>query len=75
MCTTVCLIPLKLLKHSAIMQRRTRSNSNEGFLLVQRAASVGRRLKDVQGDGHCGIHSIVDQLQQQGLHVTMQSAY
>ena len=36
-------------------------------------ASVGQRLKDVQGDGHCGIHSIVDQLQQQGLHVTMQS--
>jgi len=55
------------------MQRRTCSNSNEVFLLVQRAASVGRRLKDVQGDGHCGIHSIADQLQQQGLHVTMQS--
>ena len=55
------------------MQRRTRSISNEFFLLVQRAASIGRRLKDVQGDGQCGIHSIVDQLQQQGLHVTMQS--
>jgi len=56
-----------------MMQRRTRSKSNEVLLLVQRAASVGRRLKDVEGDGHCGIHSIVDQLQQQGLHVTMQS--
>jgi len=55
------------------MQRRTRSNSNEVLLLVQRAASVRRRLEDVQGDGHCGIHSIVDQLQQQSLLVTMQS--
>jgi len=43
------------------MQRRTCSNSNEVFLLVQHAASIGR-LKDVQGDGHCGIHSIVNQL-------------
>jgi len=55
------------------MQCRTRSNSNKKFLLVQRAASIRRRLKDVQGDGHCGIHSIVDQLQQQGFRVTMQS--
>ena len=38
-----------------MMQRRTRSDSNEVLLLVQRAASVGRRLKDVQGDVHCGI--------------------
>ena len=55
------------------MQRRTRSNSNQVVLLVQRAATIERCLKDVQGDGHCGIHSIVNQLQQQGLHVTMHS--
>ena len=55
------------------MQRRTRSNSSELAILVQRAASVGRGLKDVQGDEHCGMHAIVDQLQQQGFLVKLQS--
>ena len=55
------------------MQRRTRSNSSELAILVQRAASVGRGLKDVQGDEHCGMHAIVDQLQQQGFLVNLQS--
>jgi len=55
------------------MQRHTRSNSSEDAILAQRASSVGRRLKDVPGDGHCGIHAVVNQLQQQGLHATLQS--
>ena len=29
--------------------------------------------KDVQGDGHCGIWAIIDQLHQQGIHATLQS--
>ena len=54
------------------MQRRTRSNSSEDAILAQRASSVGRMFKDVPGDGHCRIHVVVDQLQYQGLHATLQ---
>jgi len=43
-------------------------------ILVQRVTSIGRRLKEnLGGDGHCGIYSDVDQLQQQGFNVSLQS--
>ena len=55
------------------MQRCTRSTSSGNEILAQRLASVGRRPKDVQGDGHCGIWAIIDQLHQQGIPATLQS--
>ena len=43
-------------------------------ILVQRATSIGRPLKEKLGaDGHCGIYSAVDQLQQQGFNASLQS--
>ena len=43
-------------------------------ILVQRATSIGRHLKEnLGGDGHCGIYSAVNQLQQQGFNATLQS--
>ena len=43
-------------------------------ILVQRVTSIGRRLKQNSGgDGHCGMYSAVDQLQQQGFNVSLQS--
>ena len=43
-------------------------------ILVQRATSIGRPLKEKLGaDGHCGIYSAVDQLRQQGFNATLQS--
>ena len=55
------------------MQRRTRSNSSPKAILAERLASVGRRLKEVLGDGHCGMWALIDQLHQQGIHVTLKS--
>ena len=54
------------------MQRR-RSQTNEHDILVRRANSIGRGLKESDGDGNCGIHSVVDQLNQQGSHASLQS--
>jgi len=43
-------------------------------ILVQRVTSIGRRLQEnLGGDGHCGIYSAVDQLQQQGFNASLQS--
>jgi len=43
-------------------------------ILVQRVTSIGHRLKEnLGGDGHCGIYSAVDQLQQQGFNSSLQS--
>jgi len=43
-------------------------------ILVQRVTSIGCRLKEnIGGDGHCGIYSAIDQLQQQGFNTSLQS--
>ena len=51
---------------------RGKQPAGEHHILVQRATSIGRRLKELGGNGHCGIYSAADQLQQQGLNATLQ---
>jgi len=52
---------------------RGKQPAGEHDILVQRATSIGRRLKEFGADGHCGIYSAADQLQQQGFNATLPS--
>ena len=49
---------------------RGKQPAGEHHILVQRATSIGRRLKELGGNGHCGIYSAADQLWQQGFNAT-----
>ena len=51
---------------------RWKQLAGEHNILVQQATSIGCHFKELGGDGHCGIHSVADQLRHQGFNATLQ---
>jgi len=52
---------------------RGKEPAREFDILIQLVTSIGRRIKETGGGGHCEIYSAADQLWQQGFNATLQS--